>query len=214
MCVTATELMTETENRRRYTRCSFCGKGQDQVRKLVAGPGVFICDQCIELCHEALNDDNGPTAADLRRPDPYPLTARELQFAILFAHGLSIKAISRCVAIHPNNVAVRIAEAYRKMSRSPKLPLSSHSRRDIHDWLSERGLLPDQSESEALLARAILAADSVPRPVRTWRLWTQMWGSVMRRLVDGKRLEKRQAREAAALEAARTAMSHPFDRED
>ena len=39
------------------TRCSFCGKGQDQVHKLVAGPGVFICDQCIRLCNEALESD-------------------------------------------------------------------------------------------------------------------------------------------------------------
>ena len=50
--------MNEREDRRRYTRCSFCGKGQDQVRKLVAGPGVFICDQCIDLCQEVLEDDN------------------------------------------------------------------------------------------------------------------------------------------------------------
>ena len=38
-------------------RCSFCGKSQDRVRKLVAGPGVFICDQCIHLCNEALESD-------------------------------------------------------------------------------------------------------------------------------------------------------------
>ena len=31
-------------------KCSFCGKTQDQVRKFVAGPGVYICDECIELC--------------------------------------------------------------------------------------------------------------------------------------------------------------------
>ena len=34
--------------------CSFCGKRQDQVRKLVAGPGVCICDQCVALCVEIL----------------------------------------------------------------------------------------------------------------------------------------------------------------
>ena len=34
--------------------CSFCGKRQDQVRKLVAGPGVWICDQCVALCVEIL----------------------------------------------------------------------------------------------------------------------------------------------------------------
>lgn len=38
-------------------RCSFCGKTQDRVRKLVAGPGVFICDQCIHLCNEVLESD-------------------------------------------------------------------------------------------------------------------------------------------------------------
>ena len=37
-------------------QCNFCGKGQDQVRRLVAGPGVFICDQCIELCNEVLRE--------------------------------------------------------------------------------------------------------------------------------------------------------------
>ena len=36
-------------------RCSFCGKTQDKVRRLVAGPGVFICDECIALCNEIVN---------------------------------------------------------------------------------------------------------------------------------------------------------------
>ena len=58
--------MTEREDRRRHTRCSFCNKGQDQVRKLIAGPGVYICDQCIELCQEVLEEDSRVTPA--RRP--------------------------------------------------------------------------------------------------------------------------------------------------
>ena len=40
-------------------KCSFCGKAQDQVRKLVAGPGVFICDTCVALCNEVLSLDAG-----------------------------------------------------------------------------------------------------------------------------------------------------------
>ncbi|API90692.1 MULTISPECIES: ATP-dependent protease ATP-binding subunit ClpX [Virgibacillus] len=40
-------------------KCSFCGKGQDQVRKLVAGPGVYICDECIELCTEIVEEELG-----------------------------------------------------------------------------------------------------------------------------------------------------------
>ncbi|HLR67126.1 ATP-dependent protease ATP-binding subunit ClpX [Virgibacillus alimentarius] len=40
-------------------KCSFCGKGQDQVRKLVAGPGVYICDECIDLCTEIVEEELG-----------------------------------------------------------------------------------------------------------------------------------------------------------
>ena len=35
-------------------RCSFCGKSQEQVRKLIAGQGVYICDECINLCQEII----------------------------------------------------------------------------------------------------------------------------------------------------------------
>ena len=38
-------------------KCSFCGKTQNQVRKLIAGPNVYICDQCIELCSEILDEE-------------------------------------------------------------------------------------------------------------------------------------------------------------
>ncbi len=42
---------------RRLHRCSFCGKTQDQVRRLVAGPNVFICNECVMLCHDIIADD-------------------------------------------------------------------------------------------------------------------------------------------------------------
>jgi hypothetical protein len=38
-------------------KCSFCGKTQDQVKKLIAGPGVYICDECVDLCNEILDDE-------------------------------------------------------------------------------------------------------------------------------------------------------------
>ncbi len=57
--------------------CSFCGKTQDEVRKLVAGPGVYICDECVELCNDILTeelDENTGEGADLKVPTP-----REIQ---------------------------------------------------------------------------------------------------------------------------------------
>jgi len=42
---------------RKQLRCSFCNKTQDQVRKLIAGPGVYICDECIEICSEIIEEE-------------------------------------------------------------------------------------------------------------------------------------------------------------
>src|SRR3989338_6378228 len=38
-------------------KCSFCGKGQEQVKKLIAGPGVYVCDECVDLCNEILDEE-------------------------------------------------------------------------------------------------------------------------------------------------------------
>nr|MBA2437251.1 AAA family ATPase [Acidimicrobiia bacterium] len=43
-------------------KCSFCGKSQKQVKKLIAGPGVYICDECIDLCNEIIEEELSDTA--------------------------------------------------------------------------------------------------------------------------------------------------------
>lgn len=42
-------------------RCSFCGKTRDEVERLIAGPGVFICDECVQLCERVLSDQPLPS---------------------------------------------------------------------------------------------------------------------------------------------------------
>ena len=44
---------------KKHLRCSFCGKSQDQVKRLIAGPNVYICDECIELCQEIISEEVG-----------------------------------------------------------------------------------------------------------------------------------------------------------
>src|ERR1700709_2550972 len=55
--------------------CSFCGKSQHEVKKLIAGPSVFICDECIDLCNEIIRDElpAGEEAREARRDLPPPL---------------------------------------------------------------------------------------------------------------------------------------------
>ena len=44
-------------NNTRNVKCSFCGKSQDSVKKIIAGPGVYICDECINVCQEIIEDE-------------------------------------------------------------------------------------------------------------------------------------------------------------
>jgi ATP-dependent Clp protease ATP-binding subunit ClpX len=54
-----------------HLKCSFCGKSQEQVRKLIAGPGVYICDECIDLCNEILDEElvEGQASGGRQAPD-------------------------------------------------------------------------------------------------------------------------------------------------
>ncbi|MDA0266392.1 MAG: ATP-dependent protease ATP-binding subunit ClpX [Cyanobacteria bacterium] len=53
-----------------HLKCSFCGKSQEQVRKLIAGPGVYICDECVDLCNEILDEELFDSSATVSQPVP------------------------------------------------------------------------------------------------------------------------------------------------
>ena len=52
--------------------CSFCGKSQHEVRKLIAGPTVFICDECVELCMDIIREENKTSGMKSREGVPTP----------------------------------------------------------------------------------------------------------------------------------------------
>ncbi len=53
-----------------HLKCSFCGKSQEQVRKLIAGPGVYICDECVDLCNEILDEELFDSSSAVTPPAP------------------------------------------------------------------------------------------------------------------------------------------------
>jgi len=67
-------------------KCTFCSKSQKQVRKLIAGPGVFICDECIELCNEIIEEELGQSVEqaleDIELPKPKEIFAFLQEFVI------------------------------------------------------------------------------------------------------------------------------------
>ena len=69
-----------------HLKCSFCGKSQEQVRKLIAGPGVYVCDECVDLCNEILDeelfDSNSAVASPAPRRDQSPERRRKSSSAL------------------------------------------------------------------------------------------------------------------------------------
>lgn len=66
--------MTTLSESSELLKCSFCGKSQKQVRKLIAGPGVYICDECIDLCNEIIVEELGKSQTDEDFPElPKPV---------------------------------------------------------------------------------------------------------------------------------------------
>ena len=57
--------------------CSFCGKSQHEVRKLIAGPSVFVCDECVELCNDIIREEmqEKSSAAGSKLPKPHEIKA-------------------------------------------------------------------------------------------------------------------------------------------
>ena len=72
------------EEKNKSIRCSFCGKTEQQVRRIIQGPGARICDECVQLCLNILEDElnlphsNVPSAADLTLDGEIP-TPREIK---------------------------------------------------------------------------------------------------------------------------------------
>ena len=52
--------------------CSFCGKSQHEVRKLIAGPSVFVCDECVELCNDIIREEVQEDSDSARTKDKFP----------------------------------------------------------------------------------------------------------------------------------------------
>lgn len=81
-------------------KCSFCGKSQDQVRKLVAGPGVYICDECIELCTEIVEEELGNDEEVEFKDVPKPTEIRTILDEYVIGQDQAKKTLAVAVYNH------------------------------------------------------------------------------------------------------------------
>ena len=98
-------------------KCSFCGKSQKQVKKLIAGPGVYICDECIDLCNEIIEEEFAETSdSGLLDELPKPTEIREFLDAYVIGQETAKKALAVAVYNHYKRVQAQASTPGRRIA--------------------------------------------------------------------------------------------------
>ncbi|RST76241.1 ATP-dependent protease ATP-binding subunit ClpX [Siminovitchia acidinfaciens] len=125
-------------------KCSFCGKTQEQVRKLVAGPGVYICDECIELCTEIVEEELGTEEEFEFKDIPKPREIREILKDYVIGQEQAKKAL-----------AVAVYNHYKRINSNSKID-------DVELSKSNICLIGPTGSGKTLLAQTLARILNVP----------------------------------------------------
>ena len=98
--------------------CSFCGKSQHEVRKLIAGPSVFICDECVELCNDIIREEMQEQAASVGNKLPKPREIRGILDEYVIGQERAKKILSVAVYNHYKRLEARSAKDEVELAKS------------------------------------------------------------------------------------------------
>ncbi|HUF22497.1 MAG TPA: ATP-dependent Clp protease ATP-binding subunit ClpX [Vicinamibacterales bacterium] len=128
-------------------RCSFCNKDQNDVRKLIAGPTVFICDECVEVCNDIIADDNRAERTGTRSTLPVPVEIKKFLDEYVIGQEQTKKKLA--VAVYNHYKRIEIQKAAR-------------GRNDVELTKSNILLIGPTGTGKTLLAQTLAKLLSVP----------------------------------------------------
>src|ERR671937_550449 len=128
-------------------RCSFCNKDQNDVRKLIAGPTVFICDECVEVCNDIIADDNRFENRGTRSTLPTPQEIKKFLDEYVIGQERTKKTLAVAVYNHYKRIEIQ---------KQPR------SRNDIELTKSNILLIGPTGTGKTLLAQTLAKLLSVP----------------------------------------------------
>jgi ATP-dependent Clp protease ATP-binding subunit ClpX len=127
-------------------RCSFCNKDQSDVRKLIAGPTVFICDECVEVCNDIIADDNRFETRSQRSTLPIPTEIKEFLEEFVIGQDQAKKKLAVAVYNHYKRVQI----------------MKSKTRQDVELTKSNILLVGATGTGKTLMAQTLAKLLSVP----------------------------------------------------
>src|SRR5213078_906611 len=140
--------MVKAKGENEVLRCSFCNKDQNDVRKLIAGPTVFICDECVEVCNDIIADDNRfETRGGARSSLPVPQEIKKFLDEYVIGQEQTKKKLAVAVYNHYKRIEIQ------KQSRS---------RNEIELTKSNILLIGPTGTGKTLLAQTLAKLLSVP----------------------------------------------------
>ena len=108
-------------------RCSFCNKDQNDVRKLIAGPTVFICDECVEVCNDIIADDNRfESRGGARAALPVPSEIKKFLDEYVIGQEQTKKKLAVAVYNHYKRIEIHAKELLRTRERLNQI-LAEHT---------------------------------------------------------------------------------------